>query len=91
MKKTRRFAAMVAAMALAATMVAPTMMNAGAVSDTSEITIPVTVVTDGNTANEVTDIKPDADNATHTYTAYQIFKGNAVQTAGTDTEGKADE
>ena len=90
MKKTRRFAAMVAAMALAATMVAPTMMNAGAASDTSEITIPVTVVTDGNTANEVTDIKPDADNATHTYTAYQIFKGENKHTDAVGTEGDPD-
>ena len=81
MKKTRRFAAMVAAMALAATMVAPTMMNAGAAD---EKTIPVTVVKDGSTANEVTNIKPDADNATHTYTAYQILQGT-----WTLKEGKA--
>ena len=65
MKKTRRFAAMVAAMALAATMVAPTMMNAGAAD------VNIKVQDDGSSANEVTNIKPDKDNAEHTYTAYR--------------------
>ena len=45
MKKTRRFAATIAAMALAATMVAPTMMNASA-EDTNKITV---TATDGAT------------------------------------------
>jgi len=54
MKRTRRFAAMIAAMALTATMAVPTMMSANATA--------VTVV-------------KTADQAEHTYNAYQIFTG----------------
>ncbi|MBP3760200.1 MAG: isopeptide-forming domain-containing fimbrial protein [Ruminococcus sp.] len=82
MKKTRRFAAMVAAMALATTMVAPTMMNASA---EDEAGIPVTVVRNGSTPNEVTTITPDADNAKHTYTAYQILQGTWTLKEGKTT------
>ena len=80
MKKTRRFAAMLAAMALAATMVAPTMMNASA--DSRDVS--VSVKTDGSTNNNE-ETKPDKDVADHTYTAYEIFKGEWTQTAGADT------
>lgn len=54
MKRTRRFAAMIAAMALTATMAVPTMMSANATTVTIDIT---------------------ADQAGHTYNAYQIFTG----------------
>ena len=54
MKRTRRFAAMIAAMALTATMAVPTMMSANATNVT---------------------IKKSADQAVHTYNAYQIFTG----------------
>lgn len=57
MKKTRRFAAMVAAMALAATMAAPAM------------SFTASAATGG--ANSIAVI--DSDGATHTYKAYQIF------------------
>ena len=80
MKKTRRFAAMLAAMALAATMAAPTMMNAGAESQS----VTVKVITDGSVNNNESN-KPDKDNSEHTYTAYEIFKGEWTQTAGADT------
>lgn len=61
MKRTRRFAAMIAAMALTATMAVPTMMSAN--------------------ATDVT-IKKSADQAVHTYNAYQIFTGNYDATLG---------
>jgi len=70
MKKARRIAAMIAAMALAATMVTPSLAFAEDVN--------IKVLTDGSTANEVTGETPDADKATHTYTAYQIFKGEYI-------------
>lgn len=54
MKRTRRFAAMIAAMALTATMAVPTMMSANATNVT---------------------IEKSADQAVHTYNAYQIFTG----------------
>jgi fimbrial isopeptide formation D2 family protein/LPXTG-motif cell wall-anchored protein len=57
MKKTRRFAAMVAAMALAATMAAPAM------------SFTASAATGG--ANSIAVSNPDG--ATHTYKAYQIF------------------
>ncbi|GEM_PF-256656 len=84
MKKTRRFAAMVAAMALAATMVAPTMMNAGAAD------VAVSVVKDGSMANNVTNVTPDKDNATHKYQAYQILTGTWTLKSG-KTEGSTDD
>lgn len=88
MKKTRRFAAMVAAMAIAATLVAPsmTMMNARA----EDVNINIKVLDDGSTENEVTHITPDADNATHTYMAYQIFKGAYTLKPGAE-EGSQNE
>ena len=72
MKKTRRIAAFIAAMAMAATLAVPFSMTASA---EDEVTVPVTVVTNGSTANEVTQKTPNEDQAVHTYTAYQIFKG----------------
>jgi len=61
MKRTRRFAAMIAAMALTATMAVPTMMSANATNVTIDIT---------------------ADQAGHTYNAYQIFTGDYDATLG---------
>ena len=85
MKKTRRIAAFIAAMAMAATMAVPSMMTASA--ESQDVT--VKVQTDGSIANEVTNIKPNADKVTHTYTAYQIFKGEYVQVAdAVGTEGE---
>lgn len=57
MKKTRRFAAMVAAMALAATMAAPAMSFTASAATGGANTIAVS----------------NPDGATHTYKAYQIF------------------
>jgi fimbrial isopeptide formation D2 family protein/LPXTG-motif cell wall-anchored protein len=57
MKKTRRFAAMVAAMALAATMAAPAMSFTASAATGGANSIAVS----------------DSDGATHTYKAYQIF------------------
>lgn len=59
MKKTRRFAAMVAAMALAATMAVPFSMTASAADDAS-----ITITANGN-----------VDASKHTFSAYQIFTG----------------
>ena len=78
MKKTRKIAAMIAAMALAVCAITPSMAFADNVN--------IKVQTNGSTANEVTEIKPDADNATHTYTAYQIFTGGYALKPG-KTEG----
>lgn len=62
MKKARRIAAMIAAMAMAATMVVPAMsFSAGA----------ATAEENGNIITVT-----NKDKATHTYAAYQIFKGN---------------
>ena len=61
MKRTRRFAAMIAAMALTATMAVPTMMSANATNVT---------------------IEKSADQAEHTYNAYQIFTGTYDATLG---------
>ncbi len=66
MKKTRKFAAFIAALTLAACSVAPAMMiNVSAESQN----VTVKVQTDGKTENT------DADKTEHTYTAYQIFAG----------------
>ncbi len=63
MKKTRKIAAMIAAMALTAAMCVPTaMMSASAAT-------PVSVDT-------------STDNASHTYSAYQIFTGTYDATLG---------
>ena len=62
MKKARRIAAMIAAMAMAATMAVPAMsFSAGA----------ATAEENGNSITVT-----NKDKATHTYAAYQIFKGN---------------
>ena len=66
MKRTRRFAAMIAAMALTATMAVPTMMSANATTVTIDIT---------------------ADQAGHTYNAYQIFTGNYDAALGLNITG----
>ena len=66
MKRTRRFAAMIAAMALTATMAVPTMMSANATTVTIDIT---------------------ADQAGHTYNAYQIFTGTYDATLGLTITG----
>lgn len=71
MKKTRRFAAMVAAMALAATMVAPTMMNASA---------EVTTVTAANSSITINQTESD-----HVYKAYQIFDADVTKEDGETT------
>lgn len=71
MKKTRRIAAMIAALALATCSIAPIMMTASAAD------VNVSVKVDGSVANETTNVTPDKDVAEHTYTAYQIFKGEA--------------
>ncbi len=73
MKKTRRIAAMVAAMALAATMVAPTMMNAGA----ADYTITFDQANGTNTTKSY-----DGDTAIHTYEAYQVFSGDLTDSSG---------
>ena len=84
MKRTRRFAAMIAAMALTATMAVPTMMSANATPQE----VSVSVQTDGSGTNN--DGKtPSADVADHTYTAYEIFKGEwTVKTPAVGTEGQ---
>ncbi len=62
MKKTRRIAAFIAAMAMAATLAAPSfVMTASA-------------ATDSTSGNSIT--VTNQDDATHTYAAYQIFSGN---------------
>lgn len=71
MKKTRRFAAMVAAMALAATMAAPFSMTASAEATQNTVTI--------------TNASGASDTATHAYNAYKIFKGTAG--SGSTIEG----
>lgn len=76
MKKTRRIAAMIAALTLAACSVAPMMMTANAAD------VNVKVQADGNVANETTNQTPDADKAEHIYTAYQIFKGEKGTNVG---------
>ncbi|MEE5993585.1 MAG: SpaA isopeptide-forming pilin-related protein [Oscillospiraceae bacterium] len=68
MKKTRRIAAFIAAMAMATCAVAPSMMFASAADVNVKIATSGDTTFDGNTA--------PADNADdHTYTAYQIFTG----------------
>lgn len=69
MKKTRRIAAMIAALAMAATMAVPFSMTASATD------VAVSVVKDGSVANDVTNVTPDKDNATHKYQAYPILTG----------------
>ncbi|MDE5752987.1 MAG: isopeptide-forming domain-containing fimbrial protein [Oscillospiraceae bacterium] len=76
MKKTRRIAAMIAALALATCSIAPIMMTASAAD------VNVSVKVDGSVANETTNVTPDKDVAEHTYTAYQIFKGEAGKESG---------
>ena len=84
MKKMRKIAALVAAMAMTATMAVP--FTAMATSQS----VPVSVSTNGTgTNNEGT--TPKADVVTHTYTAYEIFKGENVQTAGADTQDTTDD
>ena len=75
MKKTKRIAAMIAALAMMATMAVPFTMTASAAD------VKVKVQTDGAAANQVTNVNPDKDTAEHTYTAYEIFKGENVWTS----------
>lgn len=72
MKKTRRIAAFAAALALAATAVAPAMMFASA-ADTNSIT--VTGFSNGFGASGQVKNENPTDDGVHTYEAYQIFKG----------------
>ena len=73
MKKTRKIAAFIAAMAMMATLAVP--FTAGAVN--------VTIATSGDTT--FTGATAQKDQATHTYTAYQIFKGEYKLKPGKDT------
>jgi len=72
MKKTRKIAAMIAAMALTAAMCVPTaMMSASAEATPNTVTI--------------TNASGASDTATHVYNAYKIFKGTAG--SGSTIEG----
>lgn len=81
MKTTKRIIAMTAAMALSACMAVPVgMMTAFAAPEN----VTVSVQTDG-TVNNNEGKTPSADTAAHTYTAYEIFKGENKQTEGAGT------
>jgi len=70
MKKTKRIAAMIAALAMMATMAVPfTAMNVSAVSQPVKVSV-----------------KLDKDNVEHTYKAYEIFKGENVWTSSDSTD-----
>ena len=84
MKTTKRFIAMAAALTLTACTAIP--MASFAASQT----VNVSVSTDGTGTNNDGGT-PDADVATHTYTAYEIFKGEYKQTAGADTAATDDD
>ncbi len=77
MKKTRRIAAMIAALAMTATMAVPSVMMSASAAN-----VPVSVVKDGSMANDVTTVTPDKDNATHKYQAYQILTGTWTLKSG---------
>ena len=77
MKKTRRIAAFIAAMVMAATLAVPTFMMSASAAD-----VAVSVVKDGSMVNDVTNVTPDKDNATHTYQAYQILTGTWTLKSG---------
>lgn len=72
MKKTRRFAAMVAAMALAATMAVPSVMMSASAE--------VTTVTAANSSITINQTESD-----HVYKAYQIFDADVTKEDGEAT------
>jgi fimbrial isopeptide formation D2 family protein/LPXTG-motif cell wall-anchored protein len=86
MKKTKRIAAMIAALAMMATMAVPFTMTASAAE------VNVKVQTDGTlTNNDGENPRPDADGISHTYTAYEIFKGENVWTSTDSTDSSIGE
>lgn len=74
MKKTRKIAAMIAAMALTAAMCVPTAMMSASAADYT--------ITFDQTAGTNTTTNYDGDTATHTYEAYQVFSGDLTESSG---------
>ena len=86
MKKTRKIAAMIAAMAMTATMAVPSvMMSASAAPDESAAVVSEGTgeqnftITFDQTNGTNTDKTYTGDEATHKYGAYQIFKGTLTE------------